>query len=789
MNRISRIVALFILFIATSVAANAQSFGGALAVANNQIIVSETGNNTFSGSVYVFAKNGSQWAEAYQLESPMGAENGDTFGRSLSASNAHLAVGAPAKNTVFVYSMGANGKWTGGTALMPNDAAEGDGFGSTVAVGDGFVVVGASAKNERTGSAYVFRMVNGAWKQEAVLSDESLKAGALFGSSLSVAGSMILVGAPARAGGFGRGQQTFTEVGSVYAYRYENGAWVSAGQLDPQGVTEGGSFGAALFLNNGVAVVGAPTDAGTAGSASVYAWDEESGAFKATAKLSPFVSARGTSFGQSVALMGDDVLVGAPGDNRGTGSAYRFVSDGHGNYSSSFKNSSSLVSGRASYAATMAGAGQVGAFGATGMDGRSGGVIAVEGDGMGGWKDVAVLINQTKGYDAITDGEVRCENDKVAAFDCSNVDILSFLPLSAIGASRGSAVNDMWGWTDASTGKEYAIVGRTDGTSFIDVTNPGAPIYLANLPMTEGANSAIWRDMKTYKDHAFIVADASGQHGMQVFDLGRLRALDGSNPPTLKPDYTYDKIASAHNIVINEETGFGYSVGSSSGGTTCGGGLHMIDLRDPKMPTFAGCFADTKTGRSGTGYSHDAQCVVYAGPDSEHAGKEICLGSNETALSIADVTDKNNSVPISMVTYPNVAYAHQGWLSEDHEYFYMNDEGDEPQQLVEGTRTLVWDVRDLDEPVLVTEYIATTKSTDHNLYIKDNLMYQSNYDSGLRIIDISDRANPVEVGFLDSTPNGGMGSWSNYPYFKSGAIGFTSGGEGFFMIRKQDQGL
>jgi choice-of-anchor B domain-containing protein len=132
---------------------------------------------------------------------------------------------------------------------------------------------------------------------------------------------------------------------------------------------------------------------------------------------------------------------------------------------------------------------------------------------------------------------------------------------------------------------------------------------------------------------------------------------------------------------------------------------------------------------------------------------------------------------------------HQGWLSEDHEWFYMNDEGDEPQGLVEGTRTLVWDVRDLDEPLLIQEYIAETTTTDHNLYIKGNLMYQSNYGSGLRILDISDRANPVEVGFLDTTPGGGMGSWSNYPYFNSGAIAVTSGGEGLFIVRKQDQGL
>jgi choice-of-anchor B domain-containing protein len=789
MKKITPLVGALALCLLFAAPALAQSFGGSLAVSGNEVIASETGNSNFAGSVYVFGKKNGNWAELYQIESPTGAENGDSFGRALSANDTHLIVGSPAQNKAFIFSKTSNGKWGNAVTLSSTAAMEGDGFGSTVALGDGFAVVGATGAGDGAGAAYVYRMSNGSWTMESKLEPEGLKAGALFGAAIVADHDKIVVGAPARAGGFGRRGQEFTEVGSVYVFHMEDGKWTNTVQVGPQGITEGAGFGASLAIDGGKLAVGAPFDVQMAGSVSLFTWDADSKAYTQTGKLAPFVSARGTNFGQSIGLDGDMVMVGAPGDNAGTGTVYTFIPDGMGSFSDANKETGSTMERRASYGATMAGGNAVAAVGATGMDSRSGGVVIWEGKADGSWVEAGVVINQAKGYDAITNGEVRCENDKVSAFECSNVDILSFLPLSKMGASRGSSVNDMWGWTDSQTSKEYAIVGRTDGTSFIDVTNPAAPIYLANLPMTEGANAAIWRDMKVYMDHAYIVADASGQHGMQVFDLARLRDLDGSNPPTLKPDYTYDKIASAHNIVINEETGFGYSVGSSSGGTTCGGGLHMIDLRNPKMPTFAGCFADASTGRSGTGYSHDAQCVVYAGPDTEHAGKEICMGSNETALSISDVSDKDNPVAISAVVYPNVAYAHQGWLSEDHEYFYMNDEGDEPQGLVEGTRTLVWDVRDLDEPILVTEYIATTTTTDHNLYIKDNMMYQSNYGSGLRIIDISDRANPVEVGFLDTTPNGGMGSWSNYPYFKSGAVGVTSGGEGFFMIRKQDQGL
>ncbi|MDH3733938.1 MAG: choice-of-anchor B family protein, partial [Gemmatimonadota bacterium] len=107
---------------------------------------------------------------------------------------------------------------------------------------------------------------------------------------------------------------------------------------------------------------------------------------------------------------------------------------------------------------------------------------------------------------------------------------------------------------------------------------------------------------------------------------------------------------------------------------------------------------------------------------------------------------------------------------------------DEPQGLVEGTRTLVWDVTDLDDPILVKEYIASTPDTDHNLYIVGDLMYQSNYGAGLRILDISDPENPVEIAFFDNSPYGGA-SWSNYPFFESGIIAVTGTGDGLFLLK------
>ncbi len=325
------------------------------------------------------------------------------------------------------------------------------------------------------------------------------------------------------------------------------------------------------------------------------------------------------------------------------------------------------------------------------------------------------------------------------------------------------------------------------------------PLAVADLPLTDGARPSAWRDIKTYKDHAFIVSDGAGEHGMQVFDLTRLRTLKPQNghPVTVNDDALYTEIASSHNIVINEDTGFAYSVGSSGGGTTCGGGLHMIDIHDPLHPKFVGCFADASTGRAGTGYSHDAECVTYKGPDKRYRGHEICIGLNENAVSIADVTDKAHPKALAHATYPNAAYTHQGWFTEDQRYFFVDDESDE-LRVVDGvhpvpkTRTLIWDLADLENPKLAKEHMGVEATSDHNLYIKGNLMYQANYRSGLRVLSIKDPLNPKEIAYFDTAPYtdnvpGYNGAWSVYPFFKSGVIIVNSIEQGLFIVRTADK--
>ncbi|MEM7084129.1 MAG: choice-of-anchor B family protein [Pseudomonadota bacterium] len=363
-----------------------------------------------------------------------------------------------------------------------------------------------------------------------------------------------------------------------------------------------------------------------------------------------------------------------------------------------------------------------------------------------------------------------CTGGFAAGYPCSNVDLLSFMPLGDIG---GGAGNDIWGWTDPQTGKEYAIMGRSSGTSFVDISDPISPVYLGNLP-THTSNST-WRDIKVSKNHAYIVSEASG-HGMQVFDLRQLRGV--TTPQTFSNTTHYGEFGNAHNIAINEETGFAYAVGTS----TCSGGLHMIDVSSPAAPSFSGCYSDD-------GYTHDTQCVVFAGDShSFHHGSELCFNSNEDTLTIVDVSNKANPVQIARLPYANSAYTHQGWLTEDHNYFLLDDELDESGQ-GHNTKTRVFDVSDPSAPFLAGEHVSSTAAIDHNMYVKGEYAFQANYRAGLRILKAEDPANAVlvEEAFFDVYPSNDNanfnGAWSTYPYFESGTVIVSGIESGLFVLR------
>jgi len=359
-------------------------------------------------------------------------------------------------------------------------------------------------------------------------------------------------------------------------------------------------------------------------------------------------------------------------------------------------------------------------------------------------------------------GPHACVGGLAGEFPCLGISLRKRVDYADIGGTFSSVVDpgsDVWGWVDQLTGNEYALVALSDGTAFVDVSNPEDPVYLGKL--ASRTNDSGERDVKVYEDHAYIVAGAA-RHGMQVLDLTRLRGV--TNPLDFIADAEYIDFGEAKNVAINEETGFAYATRTF----TCGGVLHIVDITTPNNPMFAGCH--------GGANSMDAQCVIYRGPDADHFESEVCFSANTNHLEIIDVSNKTSTAHIADVTGAQIELYHQGWLTEDHRFFLLNDELDEGLRGL-PTRTHIFDVSDLDAPVYVGPYEGATAAADHNLFITGNLVFEANRAAGLRVLEFGDLANLelAELAFFDTEPasdttDTSLGSGSVYPFLPSGTI-------------------
>jgi choice-of-anchor B domain-containing protein len=374
-------------------------------------------------------------------------------------------------------------------------------------------------------------------------------------------------------------------------------------------------------------------------------------------------------------------------------------------------------------------------------------------------------------------GYVPCENGMAGIYPCQGYNLLSRVTLEEFNSQTG---NDNWGWTDPETGIEYVLNGLDDGVGFVSIEDPVNPVYLGKLPTA--TDPSPWRDVKVYNNHAFIVSEAQN-HGLQVFDLTRLRGL--TEVQSFTEDAVLNDLGNAHNIAINEDTGFAYVVGSQ----LYNGGPVFININDPKNPSVTGGF-------EAASYTHDAQIVVYQGPDLNYTGKELLFASNSDGgannkVVILDVTDKENPEWIQSITYENGGYTHQGYLSEDQRYFLLGDELDE-LNFGSPTSTKIFDLSDLSNPKLHLNYFAGVNAIDHNGYTKGDQFFIASYTAGLRVLDISgiDEKKVEEMGYFDTYPVNNnaafAGAWNVYPYFKSGVIAINDINSGLFLVKASE---
>jgi choice-of-anchor B domain-containing protein len=355
-------------------------------------------------------------------------------------------------------------------------------------------------------------------------------------------------------------------------------------------------------------------------------------------------------------------------------------------------------------------------------------------------------------------------------FPSSNVQLLAWIPVGDFNPGNTSCAT-VEGYVSPS-GREYAVIGMSDGTGFVEVTNPGKPVILNFLTGPE----SLWKDVRVYQDRAYSVSE--GGMGIQVFNMsqiddGVVTHVGNFNTPT-------GTSANTHTMFINQASGRLYRAGGSSNG------LRIYDISaNPDNPVFLGTWPDR--------YVHEVTVVSYT--EGPYAGKEIafcCGGFNggqvETGLYIVDVTNlldgnPNNGNPLlSYTTYPGASFSHQGWLSEDKQLFYLDDELDEPE-ITSLTRII--NISNLSAPFHAGDFTSGAGSVDHNLYVKGNLIFESNYRSGLRVFDATNPTDPKEIAFFDTYPQDDAPNfnslWDNYPYLPSGIVLGSDIEKGFFI--------
>jgi choice-of-anchor B domain-containing protein len=388
----------------------------------------------------------------------------------------------------------------------------------------------------------------------------------------------------------------------------------------------------------------------------------------------------------------------------------------------------------------------------------------------------------------VTDAQ-RCTDGLAAGqFPCQGVDLQSYVPLAMLrdGAASGSS---LWGFVDLDDGREYAVFGLNNGTSVVDVTEPARPVVVGSV---DGPVS-IWREVKVYQvfnreqrrynAYAYVVSEASGS-SLQILDLSDL-------PRQVTLAATYRLFDSAHTVFMaNADTATGAAISGLpppvlyvQGPKIAG--IVALDLTDPVAPTHLGSFS--------TSYGHDIWAGVFTGERAQacryHDPCEVVVNWAGDAIRIVDWTHKALPETIAELRYPNLGYAHSGWITADGLHLLSMDEQDEIRT---GANSLVRviDISDLRRPLVVGGWQGPTRAIEHNGYTRGEKFYIAHYERGLTILDVANPLQPREVATFDTYPlseNPSFhGAWGVYPYLPSGNILLSNidGAGGLFVLKE-----
>ena len=385
-----------------------------------------------------------------------------------------------------------------------------------------------------------------------------------------------------------------------------------------------------------------------------------------------------------------------------------------------------------------------------------------------------------------------CTGNVSAGFPCTSVSLLSHLAFDVLKPTSTRA-NDIWGYTDLNTGREYAFIGVENGVAILDITDPVAPEQVG----APTGSSTTWRDMEIYqvfdataqrwRAYAYVTAD-------NVQDVLMVLDLSGLPNGVERVEHASDHRAAHTNYMLDADFTYGISqtgappVLGIAGANLNGGNHRLYSLSNPRAPALLSV--------SSSGYAHDmvsfpirdarknTQCVnAQTQPQCQ-----VLADFNENTVDIWDVTDPASRQLLFSRDYTNWRFTHSGWWTEDGRYLYVNDELDE-RDLGLNTTIRVFDMANLRAPAQAGSWVGTTRAIDHNSYVKGNRLYFSNYSEGLTILDITNPVAPVRVGQFDTFPAtsevGFVGAWGVYPFFASGTIAISDINSGLYLVRNE----
>src|ERR1044072_5716899 len=387
-----------------------------------------------------------------------------------------------------------------------------------------------------------------------------------------------------------------------------------------------------------------------------------------------------------------------------------------------------------------------------------------------------------------------CAGGRAGSFPCHNIDFRGQVQLQDIPTQPTSASN-LWGFVDLDDNREYAVMGHRNGTVVVDVTVPGSPVIVGNVP----GNSSLWREVKVYQmpdpaggrhlAYAYITTEAPGG-GLQIIDLSNL-------PTSVSLVNTLGEFSTSHTLYISNVN---YSTMAAlpgqqaylyiAGSNVAGGGFRISALADPGPPALV------TPAPAGNGYMHDSTSMLLTDNRTTqranaHNPCEVLVDFNETSVDLWDVTDKAAPARLSTTSYQTATYVTSGWPSADNRFIIVHDELDDLRRSL-NTHIYTLDVGDLRAPSLVTSYIGVTTSTDHNGYTIGNRYYVAHYKRGLVIFDVTNPRALTEIGSFDTylSPSansaGTDGAWGVYPFLTSGTLLVSDIENGMFLLKKNE---